>query len=221
MPQQLQPLPNSVFLQPEFSTTAVPIALGAGGLLALQSQGAGSNIATLTFNSAHGYTQTLQPNGITLIQNAATAHGPTNFGGATNVSPFTYFQLTGATVTTAVNLTTFVILAIPSTTTMLIYLPLSGTNPTVTAASFLPVFVPQYGEYNITLGANCAAQYNPDNTGSPVLPPSGVMPATNPTFRALAAVSTSGQIEFDGLSAQTFIIANGSAGTTRWSQYFR
>ena len=217
--QQLQLLPNNVFLQPEFATTAVPIALGAGGLLALQSQGAGSNIATLTFNAAHGYTAVKQSNGTTLISNVTTNHGPTQYGGGTLDSPYTYFQLTGATVNTAVNLITLVILAIPSTTTMLIWMPLSGTNPTVTAASFLPVFVPSYGQYNLALGANCAIQYNPDNTGAPVVPPTAALPVT-PVFRQLAAVSTTDQIEFEG-AGQTIVIANGSAGTSRWPIYGR
>jgi len=220
--QQLQFLPNSVYLQPEFSTTAVPIALGAGGLLALQSAGAGSNIATLTFNAAHGYTATKQSNGTTLIQNATTGHGPTPYGGSTLQSPYTYFQLTGATGVTAVNGITFVILSIPSTTTMTIFLPLSGTNPTVTGASFLPVFVPSYGDYNLTLGANCVVQYNPDNTGAPLVPISAqyaALPAA-PTFRTLEAASTANQLEFDGVG-QSFIIASGSAGTSRWSIFDR
>jgi hypothetical protein len=224
--QQLQAIPNSVFLQPEFSTTAVPIAIGAG-TLALQTVSGvsqpGSNIATLTFAAAHGYTQTAQKNGTQLIQNATTGHGPTLYAGTTLDSPWTYFQLTGATVNTAVNLITLVILSIPSTTTMNIFLPLSGTNPTVTAASFLPVFVPNYGQFNLALGANCAVQYNPDNTGAPVVPQTPavvpVLPVT-PVFRQLAAVSTTDQIEFDG-AGQTIIIANGSAGTSRWSIYFR
>jgi len=214
MPQQLQLLANSVFLQPEFSTTAVPIALGAGGLLALQSQGAGSNIATLTFNAAHGYTQTNQSNGTKLIQNVTTGHGPTLYGGSALQSPYTYFQLTGATGVTAVNGVTLPILAIPSTTTMLVYAPLSGTNPTVTGASFQPVFVPSYGEYNFTLGANCVMQYNPDNTGSPVVPPAASLPA--PTWRSLFAASTAGQVDLDG-AGQMIILASGGAGTSRWS----
>jgi hypothetical protein len=225
--QQLQALPNNVFLQPEFATTAVPIALGAGGVLALQTvsgvSSPGSNIATLTFNSAHGYTQVKQANGTQLIQNATTNHGPTSYAGSVLDSPWTYFQLTGATVNTAVNLITFVILSIPSTTTMNIYLPLSGTNPTVTAASFLPVWVPNMGTFSVALGANAAIQYNPDNTGAPVVPlPSSITPVlpVTPVYRSLAAVSTTGQIDFDG-AGQTFVIANGSAGTTRWSIYFR
>lgn len=219
--QQLQALPNNTFLQPEFATTAVPIAMGAGGLMALQNAGAGSNIALLTFNSAHGYTATLQPNGTTLIANAATGHGPMSASGSSlDTASYTYFQLTGATVNTAVNGFTMAILAIPSTTTMLVACPVSGTNPTVTAASFVPVFVLQYGEYNLALGANCVVQYNPDNTGSPYQNVNiNTVPA--PVFRTLQAVSTTAQIEFEGYAGQTIVVASGGAGTSRWSQYFR
>jgi hypothetical protein len=222
MPSQLQALPNAVFLQPEFSTTAVPIAMGAGGLMALQSGGAGSNTALLTFNAAHGYTATAQPNGTTLIQNTTTNHVPMGAGGLTLLTAnYLLFQLTGATVNTAVNGITFPVLAIPSTTTMLIWCTLTGTNPTVTAASFLPVFAVQWGLYNVFLGANCAVQYNPDNTGSPIFPPSTAALPVTPIFRQLLAVSTAAQVEFDGLSAQTIVIANGAAGTSRWSQYLK
>jgi hypothetical protein len=225
--QQLQASPNNTFLQPEFSTTAVPIAMGAGGLMALQNTGtgtlAGCNTALLTFNSAHGYTQVAQANGTQLIQNATTNHGPPILGGVTlDSSLYLLFQLSGATVNTAVNGFTMSVLAIPSTTTMLVACPVSGTNPTVTAASFIPVWALQYGQYNFSLGANCALQYNPDNTGSPYTQQSlssSVVPA--PVFRALAAVSTAGQIETEGLAAQTILIANGGAGTTRASIYFR
>lgn len=227
MPQNLQATLNNVFLQPEFSTTAVPIAMGAGGLMALQNTGsgtlAGCNTALLTFNGAHGYTATLLPNGTTIIANATTGHGPTPIAGVNLATAnYTLFQLSGATVNTAVNGFTMAILAIPSTTTMLVACPVTGTNPTVTAASFIPVFAPQYGEYNILTGANCVVQYNPDNTGAPYTfnsLASSVVPA--PTFRQLLAASSAGQIEFDGLPGQTIVLASGSAGTTRWSQYFR
>jgi hypothetical protein len=222
--QQLQALPNSVFLQPEFVTTAVPVAFGASGTLQLQNisgtASAGSNIATLTFTAAHGYTATLQANGTTLIQNTTTNHIPTPYGGVTNDPNWLLAQVTGATVDTAINGVTFPVIAIPSTTTMLIYCTLTGTNPTVTAASFVPVFALQYGDYNVALGANCAVEYNPDNTGSPILPPStAAWPA--PTFRTLQAVSTTAQLEFDGAAAQTIVVASGAAGTSRWSLYWR
>lgn len=219
--QQLQALPNSVFLQPEFSTTAVPIALGGSGTMGLQSGGAGSNTALLTFTSAHGYTQTKQANGTSLIANATTGHGPMSAGGSTiDTANYTFFQISGATVNTAVNAITIPILAIPSVTTMLVWLPLSGTNPTVTAASFIPIFVLQYGDYNVVLGPNCIVEYNPDNTGSPIIPPSTATPGT-PTFRTILAASGIGQLEFEGYAAQTIIAASGSAGTSRWSIYWR
>lgn len=200
-------LPGAVFPQPEFSTTAVPIALGAGGLLALQSQ---ANLALLTFNAAHGYTQTQLANGLSTIQNATTGHGPTAGGQ-------TYFQLTGATVNTAVNGVTFAIFSIPSTTTMLFWCTLTGTNPTVTAGSFVPAFVPLEGTYNLALGANCAVSYNPDNTGYPQVQPNATL--TGATFRVLQAVSTTQQLFFEGLAGQTLILASGGAGTSRWSIY--
>jgi hypothetical protein len=223
--QQLQAQPNSVFLQPEFVTTAVSIALGAGGLMALQSGGAGSNTALLTFNTAHGYTQTLLANGTTLIQNTTTGHGPPPAGGTTlDTTAYTCFQLTGATGNTAVNGFTMSILAIPSTTTMLVACPVTGANPTVTAATFIPVFILQYGQYNTSLGANVQVQYNPDNTGAPYTQnslASSVVPA--PTFRTLQAASTNAQIEVEGLAGQTIVscIAPAAAGTSRWSLYFR
>lgn len=225
--QQLQALPNQVFLQPEFATTALPIAMGAGGLMALQNTGAGTlagcNTALLTFNAAHGYTATLQSNGTTLIQNVTTNHGPPSLGGNVLDSVlYTCFQLTGATVNTAVNGFTMSILAIPSTTTMLVACPVTGANPTVTAASFVPVFILQYGQYNTFLGANANVQYNPDNTGSPYTQQSlssNVVPA--PVFRILQAVSTAAQIETEGLAGQSIVVAGGAAGTSRWSQYFR
>lgn len=221
--QQLQATPNNVFLQPEFSTTAVPIALGASGTMALQSNGAGSNTALLTFTAAHGYTATLQPNGSTLIQNPTTNHVPPITGGTNlNTTPYICMQLTGATGNTAVNALNLGIIAIPSTTTMLLACPVSGANPVVTAASVIPVFILQMGSYNFTLGPNCAAQYNPDNTGSPYTSlsvSSSVVPA--PAWRNLMLASTSGQLDIEGLAGQTVVIANGGAGTSRWSIYFR
>jgi hypothetical protein len=201
-------LPGSVFQLPEIAVTAVPIAMGAGGLMALQSQ---TNYALLTFNAAHGYTATANANGSTTFANAATGHGP-------SIAGLTYFQLTGATVNTVVNGVTFAIAAIPSTTTMLVWCTLTGTNPTVTAASFLPVWCLTNGNYNFVLGANCAIQYNPDNTGYPQVAPNTTL--TGAVFRALAAVSTSAQLVIDG-AGQMIVIASGGAGTSRWSIFPR
>jgi hypothetical protein len=221
--QQLQALPNNVFLQPEFATTALPITLTAGSI-ALQNTGsgtvAGCNTALITFASAHGYTATQQANGTTLIQNPTTNHVPTPYGGVTLDSAYLLFQIAGATGNTAINGFTMAVLAIPSTTTMLVTCPVTGANPTITAATFVPAFALQYGQYNLSLGPNCAANYNPDNTGSPYINvQSSVVPA--PTFRVVQAVSTAGQIEFEGAAGQTIILASGGAGTSRWSLYFR
>lgn len=222
--QQNQLLPNSVFSQPEFSTTAVPIAMGAGGLMALQNTGsgtlAGCNTALLTFNAAHGYTAVKQASGIVLISNAATGHGPMVVSGAAIPQSYTFFQLSGATVNTAVNGFTMAILAVPSTTTMLVACPVTGANPTVTAANWIPVWALQSGSYNFALGPNCTVQYNPDNTGSPYFNvQSSVVPA--PVFRQLLAVSTTAQLDSEGYAGQTILEASGGAGTSRWSQYAR
>ena len=201
-------LPGNVFLQPEASTTAAPIAMGAGGLFALQSQ---TNLALLTFNSAHGYTATALPSGATTFANATTGQGPSAGG-------LTYFQVSGATVNTAVNGVTFAIAAIPSTTTMLVWCTLTGTNPTVTSANFNPVFCLTNGNYNLSLGANCVVQYSPDNNGYPQVAPNTTI--TGATFRTVLAASAAGQLVFDGVG-QSFVIANGSAGTSRWSVFPR
>jgi len=209
--QQLQFLPNLVFTQPEFSTTAVPVAVTT---LALQTisgtAAAGSNTAYLTFSGAHGYTATLGTNGVTTYANGTT-HGPSGPGGL-----YTYFQLTNFTGQTLVNGVTMVITGVPDATHLNVYCSLTGTA-TASTSKFVPVFVPTYGDYNLFLGANCTVQYNPDNTGAPVLP-GGTNPGAAPTFRTMMAASTSTQVEFEGVG-QTIIIASGSAGTSYWSLY--
>ena len=81
MPQQFQAPPGTVFVQPQASTTAVPIAITS---IALQNTGsatlAGCNTALVTTIAAHGYTETRQANGVLLIANATTGHGPPAFG---------------------------------------------------------------------------------------------------------------------------------------------
>lgn len=185
----------------EVSTTALPIAVGAGTLTAV------GNIWTLTFAAAHGYTQTIGQDGRITIQNVTTGHGPTLYGQ-------TYFQLTGATVVTAFNAVTWTMLSIPTTTTMTFFSTLTGA-PVVTAASLQPVFALNTGFYNVVTGANAVMQYNPDGNGlpqGPLINPS----VTGATFRALIAVSSSDAAWFDGVG-QSFILCSGAAGTTRWS----
>jgi hypothetical protein len=204
MPNQIL-LPGNVFLQPENSVTAVPISISG---ITLQSA---TNVATVTFGSAHGYTATTLTNGTTTFAKSSTGHGP-------SYANLTYFQLTGVTVV-ALSGVTFAIASIPTTTTMTFYCTLTGT-PTLTSATFVPVWVPTAGNYNLVTGANCTVQYNPDNNGAPQVPYGNssvnFSTQTGATFRTLLAASSAGQIEFDGVG-QTIILASGSAGTTRWS----
>lgn len=198
----------------EQSTTQFVIPLGAGATFAWAN-----NIATITTNAAHGLTFT--PSAGTLP----------NF--------FIQFA-TAATVTGGTGILLnqiFRILTIPSTTTFTIYTTVSAA--TITGTTFNPVFMPtfqaallsgnsnlptgnpypQYGSAqctNMTLGANCAAQYNPDNTFVPLDASAngGVTPSVAPTFRTMLAASASGQLRF---GPQDILIANGSTATSRIS----
>ena len=208
----------------EFSTTQVPISLGASGAFAVTN-----NIATITFTSAHGLT----------------------FTPSAGVLPNFFIQFNGATSTTGVgqlNGPVFRILSIPTTTTITIYT--SITAATLTSANAVPIFMPYfqaallsanaqwywnnattsqlattaplYGSVqvcNLTLGANCVASYNPDNTNI-VQDPTTAYPyppntiATAPTMRTMLAASSAGQLRF---GPQDYIAASGSSGTSRIS----
>jgi hypothetical protein len=210
-------VPGLIF-QTELSTTQVPIAIGGSGTFAVSN-----NLATITFTSAHGLTMApaagtlgnyfIQFNGVTGQSGVGTLNGPI-----------------------------FRILAIPSTTTIVIYTTV--TAATVTSANAVPVFIPEFtavagsafvggptvgtpavvtqgalqatGNCNFLLGANCTVQYNPDNTSIIEDSTSGPTLATAPVFRICSAVSTGGQIWFDGTGG-TALFASGSAGTTRIS----
>jgi hypothetical protein len=208
-------LAGSVF-GAEQTTTQIPIALGASGAFSVAN-----NIATITFTSAHGLT--FQP---------AAGVMPNFFG--------TFSGASGQTGIGTLNGPIFRILAIPSTTTIVIYTTV--TAATLTSASFIPVFIPNFlvnvqstfaggpsqtgattqgqtvqsANVNLTLGANCVAQYNPDNTSLIYDSTTGNTPATAPVFRTNLAASSGGQIWFDGAGG-TAIFASGSAGTSRAS----
>ena len=213
MPDQKIPVQGLNF-QSELTTTQVPVAVGAGTFAAA------NNIATLTFAAAHGLT--LTPAAGTLA----------NY----------FFQLAGATAQTGVgtiNGPIFRILSIPSTTTLTFYTTV--TAATVTAATLTPVFIVPFlgqnvsgfvngplmgttpvapawvgaGQVNLSLGANCTVQYNPDDTSIIEDPISGPTLGTAPTYRTLLAASTSGQLWMADVSIALF--ASGSAGTSRLS----
>ena len=215
MPQQIGAPP---IFSTEVSTTAVPIATTS---VALQNTGAatlaGSNTALVTTTAAHGYTETTSPAGMKVLANATTRHGQPTVGGSP-ANTFTYFMITGATGNTSVNNIVVAAFRAPSTTTLLVAMPATGANPGGTLL-LVPVFIPAGGLYNLTLGANCVVQYNPDNTGLPYQDVTrSAVPA--PVWRTLLAASTTAQLSFDG-AGSTIIAASGAAGTSYFSKYFR
>lgn len=209
------PLPGGAeFLQPELSTTQVPISSGAG------SCAFANNICTMTFAAAHGLTM-------------APAAG---------TMPNYFIQFSGATAqsgTGSINGPIFRILGIPSTTTITFYTTV--TAATWTAGTATPVFLPPFtsilgstfvgflnnlgtnvppallqGSFcNLALGPNCTVQYNPDNTSVIYDGSTGNTPAAAPTYRTLVAASGAGQIWLNG--PQMGVFASGGAGTSRVS----
>lgn len=212
-------------LQSELTCTQFVIPLGAGATYSMSN-----NIATFTFNAAHGLT--LSP--------------------TAGVMP-NYFITFGGTATTLTGTgqlvgNIFRILTIPSATAITFYSTIA--TATVTATTGIPVFFPPYtagigsafqggpsqliataGSYPLpnlsgamsylTLGANLAARYNPDQTAvildgqtTPTLS-GGFTPATAPTWRDIAAVSTNDVIW--GAPPWFALWANGSTATSRVS----
>lgn len=210
-------------LQSELSSTQFTIPAGAGATYA-----AANNIATVTFNAAHGLT--LSPAAGTMPNYFI------GFGGATSAP-------TGTGVLVG---NIFRILTIPSATAITIYCTLTAL--TVTALTGIPIFFPPFtaglgssfvggpsqviataGSYPLpnltgayayyTLGANIAARYNPDQTAvildgytTPGLP-GGTTPAVAPTWRDIIPVSNSDAIW--GAPPWMALWANGAAGTSR------
>ena len=204
---------------PEQSTAQFVIPAGAGATFAVAN-----NIATITFNAAHGLT----------------------FNPAANVLPNYFIKFggttSGLTGTGILVGNVFRILSIPSTTAITIYTTI--TAATVTSLTGIPVFYPVFqtallsgaatgtlasgttgafatsGGYpfygttqcvNFTFGANCTALYNPDNTGAPLDASTGNTPSTAPTVRTFAAVTTGGQLRF---GPYDYIAASGSTATS-------
>jgi hypothetical protein len=204
--------------QAELTTTQVPIALGAGGLFAVAN-----NVATITFNAAHGLTLTpaagtlanyfIQFNGVTAQTGVGTLNGPIfrilSIPTATTITIYT--TVTAATMTAANAVPVFVF-------------PFIGQNvsgfvngPIMTATQVAPAWVGA-GWANLALGANCTVQYNPDNTSviqDPTIPTSIGTLAATPTYRTLVAVSTGSQVWMSDVSIALF--ASGGAGTSRLS----
>jgi hypothetical protein len=203
------------FLQPELSTTQVPVASGAGSISVT------ANIATITTAGAHGLTMTP----------------------AAGTLPNFFFTLTGVTAQTGVgtfNGPIFRILSIPTTTTFTCYTTI--TAGTFTAGTVVPVFLPPFTSIvgstyvgflnnlgtnvapalvqssfiSCLLGPNCTIQYNTDNTS--VIQDATVAStlAVAPVYRIGVAAST-GSIGVWMNPPQTALFASGGAGTSRIS----
>jgi hypothetical protein len=202
------------FIQPELSTTQVPVASGAG------SFANAGNIGTVTTAGAHGLTATP----------------------AAGVMPNFFVQFTGFTAQTGqgtLNGPIFRILAIPTTTTIQIYTTV--LTATFTAGTIIPVFLPpftaiigstfvnflnnlgtnvpgalvQSSEVNCAFGPNCTVQYDPTNTSIIYDGTTGPTPAASPTLRTLVAASGSAQLWLN--PPQFAVFASGGAGTSRVS----
>jgi hypothetical protein len=213
-------------LATELAISQFVIPAGAGATFS-----ASNNIATITFNAAHGLTMT------------PAAGVPPNyfigFGGSTS-------GLSGTGILVG---NVFRILTIPSTTAITIFT--SITAATVTSLTGIPVFFPPfiagtvsgiatgsptqtissvvtsepfpilgYAEFIALMGANAAVVYNPAQTFAGALDASttplsaGVYstPATAPVWKTLVAASATMQV--DGAYPWLAIFANGTTATS-------
>jgi hypothetical protein len=211
-------------LATELAISQFVIPAGAGATFS-----AANNIATITFNAAHGLTMT------------PAAGVPPNyfigFGGSTS-------GLSGTGILVG---NVFRILTIPSTTAITIFT--SITAATVTSLTGIPVFFPPfiasgttipssptqtissvvtnepfpilgYAEFIALMGANAAVVYNPAQTFLGALDASttplsaGVYstPATAPVWKTLVAASATMQV--DGAYPWLAIFANGTTATS-------
>jgi hypothetical protein len=210
---------GSDFQSPKWTCTQFVIPAGAGATYAWAN-----NIATLTFNAAHGLT----------FNPAAGVPGNylISFGGSTS-------GLTGTGVLVG---NIFRILSIPSTTS--ITFASTVTAATVTSLTGIPVFASPYSanvnsvwgaaqltqsgvsyppnqfyaaDINYNFGANCTVQWNTDGTFV-ILDGSNVgtlgTPATAPAFTTVGAASTAGQLWVP--PTNTLIFASGTTATSVW-----
>jgi hypothetical protein len=185
-----------------------------------------NNIMTITTAAAHGLTFNPAAN---VLPNYFVKFGGTGYSAisGTGVLLNNVFRILSIPSTTTFTIYT-TITSITTTTGSLIipvFYPvfqtalLSGAATGTLASGTTGAFAtsggyPFYGStqcVNFTFGANCNAQYNPDNTGVPLDASTGNTPSTAPTVRTLAAVSTSGQLRF---GPYDYIQALGSAATS-------
>lgn len=203
------------YLQPEWTTTQVPVASGAGSIAVA------NNIATVTTAAAHGLTM------------APAAGTMPNF----------FVTFTGVTAMTGVgtlNGPIFRLLAIPSTTTIQIYTTV--TAGTFTAGTIVPVFLTPFSAIlgsafvgflnnlgtnvpgalvqssfmSCLTGVNCTVQYNPDGTSIIQDSTTGPTLAVAPVYRVGLPAST-GAMNFWMNPPAMAVFASGGAGTSKFS----
>jgi hypothetical protein len=208
----------------EYSTSQFVIPAGAGATFV-----ASNNIATITTNAAHGLTFSPSPGVLPnyFIQLGGSVSGTSGTGqligpvfrilSIPSTTTFTiYTTVTAATVTS----TTFIPIFIPAFFTALI--SQGSPSPSLwywnnATTAVLSQSYPQFGTVqvaNLTLGANCVASYNPDNTNIVQDPSAGATIAVAPTMRTMLAASSSGQLRF---GPQDYLAASGTTATSRIS----
>jgi hypothetical protein len=199
---------NPQFLSTLWTITQQTVALGASGTFANSN-----NVCTLTFTAAHGLTQ------------SPAAGVPANW----------FVSFSGASAQTGVgtlNGNYFRILSVPTTTTITIYSTV--TAATVTSATAIPVFFPNFdalplsglsgagpgpnltgNPFHAILGANCEYFWNTDGTlvllDQFTTTQLGGTPSTAPATK----VVTSGGPFFKGSGPGAFgLQCLGASGTT-------
>ena len=214
----------------EQSTTQFAILNGTNAFtLATVSAGtvSGTNItgyiATLTFASAHGLT--FSPSSNVLPNYFIKFASATVTGGTGVLSGNTFRILSIPSATTLTFYTTVSAATFSGASVIPVFYPLfqqallSGAATNTLASGTTGSFAtsggfPYYGSVqcsNLTLGANCAALYNSDNTAVPLDASTGVTPSTAPTFRPMLATSTAGQLRFGPYDQ---IAASGTTATS-------
>lgn len=204
----------------EQSTTQFVIPAGAGATFT-----ASNNIGTVTFNAAHGLT--FNPSSNVLPNYFIKFGGSTSGISGTGILVGNVFRILSIPSTTSITIYTTItaITTVTSLTGIPVFYPvfqqalLSGAAAGVLASGTTGSFAtygnfPFYGTVqaaNLTLGANCVALYNPDNTAAPLDASTGNTPTTAPTMRTLLAASAGGQMRF---GPYDYIAASGTTATS-------
>jgi hypothetical protein len=209
----------------EQSTTQFVIPAGAGATFTnAQQNGVYTNICTVTFNAPHGLTFTPSAN---VLPNYFIKFGGSTAGlTGTGVLVGNTFRILSIPTTSSITIySTITAATVTSLTGIPVFYPvfqqalLSGAATNTLASGTTGSFAttggyPYYGSVqcsNLTLGANCVALYNSDNTAAPLDASTGVTPSTAPAFRTMLAASTTGQLRFGPYDQ---IAASGTTATS-------